>query len=86
MDIDDFLKKPEYSNMNEFLDNEFKRTTGDSLYKRIISCFVDESKARNWFYTKSVALGQNRPYDYCLENDRNKIRDEIIRIEHGILS
>jgi uncharacterized protein (DUF2384 family) len=86
MNIDDILKKSEYSNLNHFLTNEMHRSAGVDLVKRMFGVFKDQSKSRDWFYSNNVALGNRRPYDLCKEGNGSLVEVIVNRIEYGIYS
>lgn len=86
MDIDDILNKKEFQSLDYFLDKEFITNIGPELYTKMIEVFGEYKIARNYFYTKSIALGNKRPYDCCLNDNQNVIFDELGRIEHRIFS
>lgn len=83
MNIDDILKKDEFKSLDEYLDKEFISNTEDVMYKKMLEVFGTHEKARNYFYSKIVALGGKRPYDYCLEGKYEIIYNELGAIEHG---
>ncbi|MGV8087124.1 MAG: hypothetical protein ACP5N1_05840 [Candidatus Woesearchaeota archaeon] len=84
--IDDILDKREFRSLDYFLNREFRKNAGSELYKKMIEVFGSYKRARNYFYAKSIALGNKRPYDYCLNDDPAPIFGELGRIEHGVFS
>lgn len=61
-------------------------TAGKYLVNYMEDVFGNEDKAKDWHFTKVSALGNKRPYDYCkedLKKGKEKIREELARIEHG---
>lgn len=57
------------------------------LYKLGVSVFGDKSKFHTWLESSSVALGGAKPKE-LLDNTFgiNLLRDELQRIEHGVLA
>jgi len=86
MDIDDILKREEFKSLDEYLDKEFISNTKEVLYDKMIDLFGSHEKARNYFYSKIWALGNKRPYDYCLKGKQEEVYNELIAIEYGHLS
>jgi uncharacterized protein (DUF2384 family) len=97
MNIDDILKGEKFKKshpllyaeikkFDTFLYEEMERTAGEELIFKMISTFADKEKARDWYYTNSLALGNKRPYDYCLKNKQYDIFSELVRMDHGIFS
>lgn len=57
------------------------------LYKFGIEVFEDNENFDTWLNTKSIALGGVKPKDLLDTTfGINLIRDELIRIEHGVLA
>jgi hypothetical protein len=100
MDIEDILNKSEFRNSKEgaykklhiYLDAQLMDNTSEETYNKLLEVFVtrnkakDWYKARNWFYSKSLALGNKRPYDLCLDGKDEIVYKELINIEHGNLA
>lgn len=86
MDIDDLLGRKEFKELDNFLNEEMLKAAGDYLVGMMLELFVDQSSARNWFYSNNEALGGCRPYDYCKKGKGDEIEAIIGRIEHGIYS
>lgn len=57
------------------------------LYKMVISALGSASKANTWLDTESVALGGARPKE-LLDTSLGiqLLKEEILRIEHGVLA
>ncbi|MGQ1784092.1 MULTISPECIES: antitoxin Xre/MbcA/ParS toxin-binding domain-containing protein [unclassified Saccharicrinis] len=57
------------------------------LFSKGFEVFGEKKNFLSWLYSKSIALGNIRPID-LLDNSFgiNLVKDELIRIEHGILA
>ena len=86
MNIDDFLKRKKFRNLDEYLTDEMHKRAGDDLVSQMIDVFETKEDARNWFYSPLIALGGKRPYDLCKEGNIQEVENELGRIEHGIYS
>jgi len=87
MNIDDILKNPEkVKESHALLIQEMYKTAGKELAEKIIKTFGNEDSARNWYYSSSLVFGWKRVYDYCKEGKISEVKNELGRIEHGILS
>lgn len=57
------------------------------LYKYGVEVFEDKGNFDSWLNTKSIALGGTKPKDLLDTTfGINLVRDELIRIEHGVLA
>ncbi len=84
--LEEFLSQPYYEEANKLLTREMGMNAGYNLLTKMKDVLGEKEKAMSWFYTPSIALGNKRPYDYCKENKRQLVYDELIRIEHGLLA
>jgi len=50
------------------------------------SVFGNYRKSRDWFYSNLIALGGERPYDYCKKGKTSEIKNILGRIEHGVVN
>jgi hypothetical protein len=88
LDSDDsILKKKEFKSLDTYLDFQMIRYTTVGVYDHMISTFDgDYYKARDWFYSKIKALGDKRPYDYCILGRQEKVDDVLGAINWGLYS
>ena len=85
MNIDDFLKQPEFQSLDNYLTREMHGSAGSELIEKMKDILGSEPEAREWFYTNNLALGQ-RPYDLCKAGKKSEVEDLLGRIEHGVYS
>ena len=58
-----------------------------SLYQYGIEVFGNEEKFIVWLETKNIALGGKKPKEMLDTNlNINLLKDELVRIEHGIFA
>lgn len=58
-----------------------------SLYQHGIEVFGNEEKFIAWVETKNLALGGKKPKEMLDTNlNINLVKDELVRIEHGIFA
>jgi len=58
-----------------------------SLYKYGIEVFGNEEKFTTWLETKNLVLDGKKPKEMLDSNfNINLVRDELVRIEHGIFA
>ncbi len=86
MRIDDILQQENFKELDSFLTKEMQKYAGDSLVTQMKLMFGSELEARAWFYSPSIALDSQRPYDYCKDGKINEIKDLLARIEYGVYS
>ncbi|MGD9275583.1 MAG: DUF2384 domain-containing protein [Candidatus Pacearchaeota archaeon] len=97
MQIDHFLEREEFKELDLLLTKEMhkldllltkemQKYAGEELINMMIDVFGTKEKARNWFYSKIVALGDERPYDFCKRGDNPTIRQELVVIKYGLIS
>jgi hypothetical protein len=84
--IEELLYQPYFEEANKILVKEMEINAGYNLLSKMKKVFVEEKKVLSWFYTPSIALKNQRPYDYCKIGKRQGVYDEVVRIEHGVLS
>lgn len=57
------------------------------LYKKGIEVFGDKEKFNSWLHTKNLALGKIKPKElFDSSFGISLLKDELTRIEHGILA
>ncbi|MCE3296583.1 MAG: hypothetical protein K0R65_2297 [Crocinitomicaceae bacterium] len=57
------------------------------LYKKGIEVFGNEDYFNRWLETDNIALGNNQPKKFFDSSfGLNLLKDELIRIEHGVLA
>jgi uncharacterized protein (DUF2384 family) len=83
MNIDDILQKKEFKELDVFLTDEMNKYANQEMMKQMLDVFGDEKKARNWFYSKLIALGNKRPYDFCKKGEGEKVSDALGRMDSG---
>ncbi|PIN80860.1 hypothetical protein COV11_03170 [Candidatus Woesearchaeota archaeon CG10_big_fil_rev_8_21_14_0_10_30_7] len=86
MYIDDLLKQDKFKELDTFLSEEMHKYAGNDLVKQMLKIWESEASARNWFYSKIIALGNKRPYDFCKEGKIKEVSNLLGRIEHGVYS
>jgi len=84
MDILDILKE-ESPELYKKLRNNMYDFLGFGLSRKTIQLFGNKEKARDWFYSKIIALENKRPYDLAKEGNLSEIENELKRIEHGLI-
>ncbi len=86
MNIEDFLRKNEFENLNSFLYVEMYLTAEKDLVQKMIKVLETKEMALDWFYSRIQALGNKRPYDLCKEGEKYKVEQLLGRIEHSVYS
>lgn len=84
MQLNDFLDKPEFADLKKTLVDEMYKYAGKELVNKMNETFGNEMKAMDWFYTPSLALLKERPYDWCKKGGALIVYDELDYVEHGI--
>ena len=86
MDINDILKRPEFKSLDNFLNEEMKKTAGNDLITEMKEVFEESINVIDWFYSSIPALGGSRPYNYCKNGKRDEVKNILGRIEYEIYS
>jgi hypothetical protein len=87
MNIDDILEKEEFKSLRDYLDKEIHSIAGEELYSQMLNVFNNNEKiSRNWYFSKLLALGNKRPYDFCKDGKKEEIKQLLGRIEWGEFS
>ena len=94
MDIKDIITGKEFKESSSidsldkldiYLTGIMVGSTSDYLLGRMLDVFGYDG-AKEWYFSKSLALGNKRPYDYCKQDKSTEIENELVRMEHGIIS
>jgi hypothetical protein len=86
MDIDDILEKAEFKNLKDYLEKEIDSTAGKDLVEFMYLVLGDKNSSKNWYFSKLLALGNKRPYDFCKDGKNEEVKNLLGRIEHGVYS
>lgn len=83
MNIDDFLKRKQFLDLDEYLTSEMERTAGEDLISQMIIFLKTKEKARDFYFSNNRALGGVRPYDVCREGKQDVVRTILMHLYFG---
>ncbi|MBI5065976.1 DUF2384 domain-containing protein [Candidatus Woesearchaeota archaeon] len=84
MDIEDLLAQEKFKELDKFLNEEMINYAGKDLIEKMTKVWGNKEVARKWFYSNALALGNERPYDYCKKGKQKEVNDLLGRIEYGV--
>ena len=66
--------------------DEMYRSAGRELAKKMFVVLESRENCVKWFYSPLIALGNKRPYDYCMAGKQSQINNLLDHIKYGIIS
>ena len=72
------MSKIKYPTIDEF------EKDAEGVLEDLVRVFEDTDKALKWFYTPSIGLNNESPYEYHKKGLTKELKEYLHRIEHGI--